>query len=129
MYRRTENFADVINPDNLSVIDYLRVDMEKSYAVSGRMFEIFNKLKTGIAVIAMQKPPGERKLAFGGAGTAFEPTLYIAMDKDTISFEKVKVPKLFKGDIYATKIQFKLKNGVNFSDIHEAVEGMGFDDE
>lgn len=123
MYRRTENFADVIHPDHLSVIDYLRVDMEKSYAVGDKLFEIFNKLKTGIAVVAMQKPPGERKLAFGGASTAFEPSLYLGMDKDVIGFEKIKVPKILDVDPYSVRIQFKLKNGVNFYDIHEIVEG------
>lgn len=122
MYRRTENFADVLNPNNLSVIDYLRVDMEKSYAVSSKLFEIFNKLDRGIAVVAMQKPPGDRKLAFGGAGTAFEPSLYIAMDKDVITFEKIKVPKVIDYDPYALKIKFHLKNGVNFEDLHEVVE-------
>ncbi|MCJ7828677.1 MAG: hypothetical protein MUP81_02920 [Dehalococcoidia bacterium] len=123
MYRRTENFADIIHPDHLSVIDYLRVDMEKSYAVSTPLFEIFDKLgKDGAAVVAMQKPPGDRKLAFGGAGTAFEPSLYIAMDKDVIRFEKIKIPKIMDYDPYMVKIQFKLKNGVNFYDVNELVE-------
>ena len=122
MFRRTENFADVLSPDNLSIIDYLRVDMEKSYAVSSKLFEIFNKLDKGIAVVAMQKPPGDRKLAFGGAGTAFEPSLYISMDKDQVGFEKIKVPKIIDYDPYALKIKFHLRNGVNFEDIHEVVE-------
>lgn len=122
MYRKTENFADVIDPDNLSIIDYLRVDMEQSYAVGSKLFEIFKKLRKGIAVVAMQKPPGERKLAFGGASTAFEPSLYIGMDKDVIGFEKIKVPKILDVDPYSVKIQFKLKNGVNFYDVHEVME-------
>ncbi len=123
MYRRTENFADVINPNNLSVIDYLRVDMTQSYAVAQKLFEIFNKLETGIAVVAMQKPPGDRKLAFGGAGTAFEPTLYIGMDKDVLGFEKIKVPKITDIDPYNLKIEFTIRKGVNFTDIHEVIGG------
>ena len=122
MYRRTENFADVVEPDNLSVIDYLRVDMSKTYEIGNALFAIFNKLNRGIAVVAMQKPPGERKIAFGGASTAFEPTLYIGMDKDVLGFEKIKVPKIIDYDPYAVKIQFKIKNGVNFHDTHEIVE-------
>jgi len=121
MYRRTENFADVINPDNLSVIDYLRVDMSKTYEIGNALFAIFNKLKNGIAVVAMQKPPGDRKLAFGGASTAFEPTLYIGMDKDTIGFEKIKVPKILDYDPYLIKIKFRIARGVNFFDIHEEI--------
>lgn len=121
MYRRTEHFADVIEPDHLSVIDYLRVDMSKTYEIGNELFAIFNRLKNGIAIVAMQKPPGERKLAFGGAATAFEPTLYIAMDKDVISFEKIKVIKPLTYDPYAVKIKFKIRDGVNFVDVSEEV--------
>ena len=122
-YRRTENFADVINPNHLSVIDYLRVDMTQSYAVAQKLFEIFNKLETGIAVVAMQKPPGDRKLAFGGAGTAFEPTLYIGMEPKYLGFEKIKVPKITDIDPYALKIEFNITKGVNFINIHEVIGG------
>ena len=122
MYRRTENFADVINPNNLSIIDYLRVDMDRPFAAANKLFEIFNKLDKGIAVVAMQKPPGERKLAFGGASTAFEPSLYISMDKGWLGFEKIKIPKITTIDPYNLKIQFELKYGVNFEHIYEVVE-------
>ncbi len=127
-YHRTENFADVIQPDNLSVIDYLRVDMEQAYAVTSKLFEIFNKLKTGIAVVAMQKPPGSRKLAFGGASTAFEPALYLGMDSNGsntgwIGFEKIKLPKLYGGDDpYHVKIEYRIKGGVEFYDVHTKLD-------
>jgi len=122
MYRRTENFADIIDPDHLSVIDYLRVDMSKTYEIGNALFAIFNKLNRGIAVVAMQKPPGERKIAFGGASTAFEPTLYIGMDNNHLGFEKIKVPKIVDTDPYALKIEFKITRGVNFIEVHEVVE-------
>ncbi len=127
-YRKTENFADVINPDNLSVIDYLRVDMEQAYAVSAKLFEIFNKLKTGIAVVAMQKPPGERKLAYGGAATAFEPSLYIGMESNGtntgwIGFEKIKLPTQYGGvDPSKVKIEYRIRAGVEFYEVHEKIE-------
>jgi len=123
MYRKTEHFADVLDPHHLSVIDYLRVDMEKPYESGKELFRLFNRLgDDGAAVVAMQKPPGDRKLAFGGASTAFEPSLYIAIDKEVIGFEKIKVPKLLDYDPYSVKITFRLKNGVNFYDINEIVE-------
>lgn len=127
-YRRTENFADVLNPDNLSIIDYLRVDMEQAFAVSSKLFEIFNKLKNGIAVVAMQKPPGERKLAFGGASTAFEPSLYIGMESSGsnigwVGFEKIKIPRMYGGsDPYKIKIEYRIKGGVIFDDVRERIE-------
>jgi hypothetical protein len=128
-YQRTENFADVINPDNLSVIDYLRVDMEQSYAVSAKIFEIFKKISTGkgIAVVAMQKPPGERKLAFGGASTAFEPALYIGMESNGsntgwVGFEKIKIPRQYGGvDPYKVKIEYRISSGVEFYDVHQKI--------
>lgn len=130
-YRRTENFADVIEPDNLSVIDYLRVDMTQTYAVSDKLFEIFNKLNTGIAVVAMQKPPGERKLAFGGASTAFEPSLYVAMESNGsnmgwVGFEKIKIVKGYGGvDPYNLKINYRIRGGVEFYDIHNQIGEVG----
>ncbi len=124
MYRRTENFADVIQPNGLNIIDYLRVDMDRPYTASTDLFQIFNKLgKNGIAVVAMQKPPG-RKLAFGGASTAFEPSLYISMDKGYLEFEKIKIPRLLTIDPYSMKIRFKIEKGVNFLDIHEEITSM-----
>uniref|UniRef100_A0A6H2A480 Uncharacterized protein n=1 Tax=viral metagenome TaxID=1070528 RepID=A0A6H2A480_9ZZZZ len=120
MYRRTENFADIIkrNPNGLHVVDYLRVDMDKPYATGSKLFEIFNALgKDGIAVVAMQKPQG-RKLAFGGASTAFEPSLYISMDKNYMEFEKVKIPKQDK-DWSTIKIEYKISRGVKFYDVIE----------
>lgn len=127
MYRRTENFADVINPNNLSVVDYLRVDMNKPYEISNKLFEIFNKLDKGIAIVAMQKPPGERKLAFGGASTAFEPTLYAGMETTSknagwLGFEKIKVEKIMDIDPYSLKIHYKVAKGVNFWDEHVVIE-------
>ncbi len=121
-YRKTQNFADVIKPDRLSVVDYLRVNMEKSYTAGDRLFEIFNKLgNKGIAIVAMQKPPGDRKLAFGGAATAFEPSLYVWMDKNTLGFEKIKVPKITSIDPYELKIKYSIYKGAKFYNVKEEV--------
>lgn len=124
-FRRTQNFADVIVPDNLSIVDYLRVDMNQTYSVGQDLFEIFNKLDKGVALVAMQKPKGERKLAFGGASTAFEPTLYVAMEStgmDTgwLGFEKIKKVKAYGGiDPYTLKIYYKMRGGAEFYNIEE----------
>jgi len=123
-YRRTEHFADLIkkHPNDLHVIDYVRVNMEQSYAVSTDLFHIYNALgPEGIAIAMMQKPPG-RKLAFGGAGTAFEPSLYISMDDGYLEFEKIKIPKILSYDPYSIKIRFSINKGVNFLNVHTEVE-------
>ncbi len=117
VYRRFDNFADVLLPDGLNIIDYLRTDMDKSYAVTNKLIEINKKLKTGVAIVAMQKPPG-RKIAFGGVSTAWEPALYVSLDKSgdgqVLEFEKIKAQKPIAGDPYITKIHFTISKGVNF---------------
>jgi len=122
IYRRMGNFADVIVPDGLNVIDYLRTDMEKPSVVANELNTIYNKLNKGIAVVAMQKPPG-RGMAYGGDPTAWEPTLYISIDKGYLKFEKIKVPNIIDGlDPYKIKFQFKIRKGVNFTDVERIVE-------
>jgi hypothetical protein len=123
MYRRLDNFADVIEPDYLNIIDYLRVDMSKPYEVSDKLYAIFKKLRQGIAIVMMQKPQGDRKLAFGGGSTAFEPSLYMGMDDGWLGFEKVKVPKILNYSIYDLKIKFKISQGVKFVDVHKEIDG------
>ena len=121
MYRRTSNFADVIRPDSLNIVDYLRVDMEKPWVVANDLKAIYDKLKTGIAIVAMQKPTG-RDIAFGGEGTAWEPLLYIAIGNGYAKFVKIKVPKLDEVDPYKVTLTFKIRKGVKFEDVERVVE-------
>ena len=75
----------------------------------------------------MQKPPGERKLAFGGASTAFEPSLYIGMESNGsnqgwVGFEKIKIARNYGGeDPYALKVYYRIKGGVEFYDINNKI--------
>jgi len=117
-YHRRDNFQDIIFPHAFNIIDYLRVDADNLMASWNDIGAIANKLgKDGVAVIAMQKPPG-RKLAYGGPGTAFEPQLYMWIDKGRCGFEKIKVPKPSDVDPYSLVFNFTIKNGVNFEDLH-----------
>ena len=114
VYKRHDNFADVIVKDGLNVIDYLRTDMEQSYAIGNQISAIQRKLTTGIAVIAMQKPPN-RKIAFGGGSTAWEPSMYLSIDRGYIEFEKIKAPKHMNFDPYKMRQYFTIHKGVNFN--------------
>uniref|UniRef100_A0A6M3XUH2 Uncharacterized protein n=1 Tax=viral metagenome TaxID=1070528 RepID=A0A6M3XUH2_9ZZZZ len=87
---RYDNFADVINPNKISVIDYLDLSSEV-YEVGEEIDKIFRKLKGGIAVIGLQVPPptkqlyrGQEKwvhrdLAYGGGFTAKRAILYLTL--------------------------------------------------
>ena len=120
-YRRLVNFSDVIKPDGLNIIDYLRVNPEKSFTVATDLFEIYSKLNQGIAVVALQKPPG-RDEAYGGAWTAFDPSMYVSIDKGNLKLVRVKTPRPSEIDIYKTHWEFKIQSGVNFIDVHRITE-------
>lgn len=104
VYERYDNFADVIDPDRISVIDYLDVNSEV-YLVGAEIDAIFRKLNQGVAVIGLQKPPPtvtyvkgvrkvyERDLAYGGGFTAKRAILYITMGSNKLKLFIVKSPK------------------------------------
>lgn len=103
-YERYDNFADVIDPDHISVIDYLDMNSEL-YLVGEEIDRIFRKLNKGVAVIGLQKPPplvsiykGKKKtvtrdLAYGGGFTAKRAILYISLDTNLLKLVYVKNPK------------------------------------
>ena len=103
VYERYDNFADIIHPDHISVIDYLDLNSEV-YLVGAEIDAIFRKLVQGIAVIGLQKPPPsityvkgikkviERDLAYGGGFTAKRAALYITMGNNKLKLLYVKTP-------------------------------------
>lgn len=104
VYERYDNFADVIHPEHLSVIDYLDTNSEV-YLVGAEIDAIFRKLTTGLAVIGLQKPAptvsytprGDKKvhsrdLAYGGAFSAKRASLYISLGVNRCKLVYVKMP-------------------------------------
>jgi hypothetical protein len=100
-YERYDNFADVIQPDHISVIDYL--DMHSDvYVIGEEIDKIFRKLTSGVAIIGIQKPPAQvsiykgvkkvisRDLGYGGAYSAKRSVLYISLDRNICKLIYVK---------------------------------------
>ena len=56
-FDRTNNFEDVIDPDACNIVDYLEMT-EDLWAVNIHLTAIYNKLKSGIALVAIQKKVG-----------------------------------------------------------------------
>jgi DNA-binding transcriptional ArsR family regulator len=83
------NLSKAINPDGFNIIDYLEIHKD-FYEVSGLINDIYEKLNTGIAIIAMQKPPG-RDLGIGGRGTLDKARLYLSIDPGVIKIVKGKI--------------------------------------
>ncbi len=93
VWSRANAFADVMNSEHITVIDYLDLDSEH-YLVAVEINEIFQKVKMskyGAALIALQKPPAtvayvkgvkkviDRDLAYGAGSTAKRAFLYVTM--------------------------------------------------
>lgn len=101
VYERYDNFADVIDPTHLTIIDYLDFNSEV-YLVGAEIDAIFRKLTTGAAIIGLQKPPPavtmvkgvrkviERDLAYGGAFSAKRACVYISMGSNRLKLVYVK---------------------------------------
>jgi len=103
VYERYDNFADVIHPDKISVVDYLDLNSEV-YLVGAEIDALFRKLNQGVALIGLQKPPPmvtfikgvrkvvERDLGYGGGFTAKRAVLYITMGANKLKLLYVKTP-------------------------------------
>uniref|UniRef100_A0A6M3IR03 Uncharacterized protein n=1 Tax=viral metagenome TaxID=1070528 RepID=A0A6M3IR03_9ZZZZ len=101
-YERYDNFADVIEPDHMAVIDYLDFNSEV-YLVGTEIDNIFRKINS-CAIIGLQKPPPsvtyvkgvkkviERDLAYGGGFTAKRAVLYISLSSHKCKLVYVKTP-------------------------------------
>lgn len=127
-YQRYDNFADVIDENRISVIDYMDVGSE-TLRVGDEIEGVFRKLKTGVAVIGLQKPPGstifvkgvkkyiERDLAYGGAFSSKRAILYISISEHKLKLLYVKEPA--KANVNPNNMQwsFDIKRGVEFTDI------------
>jgi len=115
-YPQSSNFQDVIKPGegNLNIIDYLELH-DKFYLVSKHLSDIYNKLDGAIAIIALQKSPGQDD-GRGGSFTREKPVLSLA-----ISPGKAKITKLKEWNKQADdsnpnrkEYHFKLVDGCRF---------------
>ncbi|MBN1841501.1 MAG: hypothetical protein JW883_04355 [Deltaproteobacteria bacterium] len=111
MRHRTENFHDAIMPDGLNIIDFLEVH-DEHYKVGGLLKKIHNRLTTGAAIVALQKPVG-RDEAVGGRCTMEVARLYLSLTKYPNQI------KIVDGKMWATDanpnglaMQYKIIDGI-----------------
>ena len=95
---RYDNFADVINPNEVSAIDYVDAD-DDFYRNGIEISRIYRALDRGMAVIGIQKKSDfktfkgqiiKQKLGYGGDTTIKRASLYIAMDAGTLEIVKAQ---------------------------------------
>ena len=109
---RASNFDDVIQPDDINIVDFLELS-DEFYKVGGMLKKIFDKLKNGIAIVALQKNPGAA-MARGGIGTLEKPRLYITMDSGIMKIEKGKNWKDPEVNPNGLQVRFSLVQGAKF---------------
>jgi len=90
-FTRYANFADVLDSNAFSLIDYMDTGSEV-YEVGEEIDKVFRKTNC-VVVICLQKPPFvERDLAYGGGFTAKRAALYISMGNNKLKLVYVKTP-------------------------------------
>lgn len=109
---RTSNFADVVKPDAINIIDFLEV-YDEFYRIGGMIREVYDKLKTGIAVIAIQK---NKNVEYGLGGTRGleKARLYVAMEQNRARILKAKNWATDQNPNGMT-VDFKLIDGCRFT--------------
>lgn len=112
---RSSNFADVIRPDCINIIDYMEISTDL-YLVADYLKAIHEKLGTGIALVALQKKVGAR-LGRGAEFSLEKPRLYLSMDNSKLTIIKAKNWHDKTQNPNNRKWTFKLLAGCNFVNI------------
>lgn len=109
---RANQFADLVLPDGITVIDYLE-KVENFYEIGKDIKNIFDHLTTGFCLIALQKKTG---LDFGRGGdfSAEKARLYLSMFPGKLKIIKAK--NWVKSDVNPNGMEcsFKLVGGIKF---------------
>lgn len=74
----SSNYHDYIDPDGVTIIDFLENSSDKPWLVGQEIEKIHAKLNKGVVIIAMQKRRG-KDMGVGGEITVEKARLYIAM--------------------------------------------------
>lgn len=131
-FERSHNFADVIFPDSVNIIDFMEIN-EEFYRIAAELNSIHNKLRSGIAIVAIQKNPPKRDMrgkwiandmGRGGVFGLEKPRLYLAMDAGKLKIVKAKIWQNPQINPNNKSFSFKLVNGSQFVNIVEDVSNQ-----
>lgn len=126
---RSSDWEDVILPDDINIIDYLE-QSDAFYNVGDKIRKIFDRLKKGVAIIALQKATG-KDLAHGGDFTAEKARLYLRLDQGELEIMKGKLwanPQISPKNMM---MKFKLWQGHKFvaqGDWFKNIKQRGWED-
>lgn len=111
-WERSGNFADVIRPDSVNVIDFLEIT-EEHYRIGTWIKQIHDRLRKGIAIIAIQKKRGA-DVGRGGDVTLEKPRLYINLSPGKAKIVKCKNWKHEDTNPNGMELEFRLVKGCEF---------------
>jgi len=100
LFDRKENFAPIINPEHLTVVDFLDA-LDGDYSKMGsNISQIHNRVENeqGIALVFIQKPPG-RDSGFGGHQTHSFVNFSAALDESRKEGSEQKRMKIIKSKL------------------------------
>ena len=109
--KRSQDWWDIILPDAVNIIDFMEIH-EDFYKVGGWIKKIFDKLRKGIAIIALQKKDATTDMGRGGAITKEKARLYLSIDYGTLTIVKAKNWHEYSVDPTGAKIDFVMERGV-----------------
>lgn len=107
---RVDNFADAIDPDAINIIDYIEI-FENAYMIGKHIKDIFDKLKNGIALIAIQKDKN-KELGTGSHYSMHKSRLYINIDYEQMTIKKLKNKRYMETKTRDSKRSFKIERGL-----------------
>jgi hypothetical protein len=111
-YEHSGNYADVIRPDDINIIDFLELH-EDFWKVGGLISDIHQKLNRGCAFIAIQKNPGAEH-GLGGARSIEKARLYLALEPGKCIIRKAKIFRKKDTNPNGLTLQFKIAAGARF---------------
>jgi len=109
---RSRDFADVIRPDCINIVDYLELAGD-FYMVAEYLKAIHDKLQSGIAIVALQKKR-TAELGRGGDFGLEKPRLYLTMDSGKLRVQKCKNWANAEVNPRGLTAEFKLVGGCHF---------------
>ena len=110
---RSTNFADVIYPDDINIIDYIEITSGEFYLIGEELRAIFDKLHKGVAVVALQKKKGA-ELGRGAEFSLEKPRLYLSMDSGSLKIIKAKNWAVEGENPNGVEFKFRLIKGAEF---------------
>lgn len=115
---RRDNFADLIDPEGINIIDFLE-KYDQFWSVGGDIRAVFDKLKGGICIIAIQKDKGAES-GRGGMFTREKCRLHIALGDHKAKIDDVKIFKMPGYNPNGLVMKYKLIAGARF-DLQETI--------